>query len=302
MSSILVVEDSRTQAQEIQLLLEEEGFTVQLASQGREALAVLRQGLPDVVLTDLDMPEMNGLQLVEAVRRDYPAVPVILMTALGSEEIAVEALQKGAASYVPKRNLAQDIVETLDRVISVAQAGRNQQRVWEGLTQSDLHFVLDNDPSLAPPLIGFLEEHAARLLACDRNELMRLGVALHEALLNAIQHGNLELSSDLRQEGDEKAFRDLAGVRRQQSPYRDRRVRVHAQTSKSEALYIIEDEGPGFNVASLPDPSDPANVGRIGGRGLTLIRTFMDEVRHNEQGNRITLRKRCGKKTIARSP
>ena len=76
-----------------------------------------------MVLTDLNMPEMNGLQLVEAARGDFPAVPVVLMTALGSEEIAVEALQKGAASYVPKRNLAQDIADTLDRVVAVAQAG-----------------------------------------------------------------------------------------------------------------------------------------------------------------------------------
>jgi len=52
------------------------------ASQGKEALACLMRALPDVVLTDLEMPEMNGLQLVEAVRRDYPAVPVILMTAV----------------------------------------------------------------------------------------------------------------------------------------------------------------------------------------------------------------------------
>ena len=157
---------------------------------------------------------MNGLELVEAVRRDYAAVPVILMTALGSEEIAVEALQKGAASYVPKRNLEEDILDTLDRVLLVARAGRDQRRVQDCITQTELHFVLANDPSLAPPLIGYLEEQLARLQACDRNELMRIGVALHEVLLNAIQHGNLELSSDLRQEGDEKAFRDLAVVRR----------------------------------------------------------------------------------------
>ncbi len=204
-----------------------------LAGQGREAMAALRRALPDVVLTDLDMPEMNGLQLVEAIRRDYPAVPVILMTALGSEEIAVEALQKGAASYVPKRNLADNIADTLDNVIAVAQAGRDQRRVFECLTQTELHFVLDNDPSLAPPLIGFLEEHAARLLVCDRNELMRLGVALHEAILNAIHHGNLELDSELRQDGDEKAYRDLAAVRGRQPPYRDRRVRVTATLSRT---------------------------------------------------------------------
>ncbi len=124
---------------------------------------------------------------------------------------------------------------------------------------------------------------------------MRVGVALHESLLNAIQHGNLEISSELRQEGDEKAFRDLAAARRGQAPYRDRRVRVHARLSRSEAVYVIEDEGPGFDVAALPDPSDPANIERIGGRGLTLIRTFMDEVRHNSRGNGITLVKRSRK-------
>src|SRR4051812_13957747 len=113
MSRILVAEDSRTQALQIQLLLEEAGFTVRLAQNGREALDLLRQEAPDLVLTDLDMPELNGLQLVESVRRDYPAVPVVLMTALGSEEIAVRALESGAASYVPKRKMPEDIVRTL---------------------------------------------------------------------------------------------------------------------------------------------------------------------------------------------
>src|SRR6202051_1513093 len=103
MSRILVVEDSRTQAMQIQLLLEEAGFEVSHTNHGGEAVDALKESLPDVVLTDLDMPVMNGLELVEAVRRDNPAVPVVLMTALGSEEIAVQALQKGAASYIPKR-------------------------------------------------------------------------------------------------------------------------------------------------------------------------------------------------------
>jgi CheY-like chemotaxis protein len=292
MATVLVVEDSRTQALEIQLLLEDAGFTVELASHGREALDLLRRSAPDVVLTDLDMPAMNGLQLVEAARREFPAVPVVLMTALGSEEIAVEALQKGAASYVPKRNLSQDIVNTLDRVVSLAQVGRDQRRIHDCLAEAELRFTLDNDPSLAPSLIGYLDEQAARLLPFDRNERMRVGVALQETLLNAIQHGNLELGSNLRQENDEKAFRDLAAVRRDQPPYCDRRVRIHARLSRSEALYVVEDEGPGFDVSSLPDPSDPANVGRVGGRGLTLIRTFMDEVRYNARGNSITLAKR----------
>src|SRR3954465_6645808 len=156
MARILVVEDSRTQAREIQFVLEDAGNEVVLAGNGVEGLAALQRGLPDVVLTDLDMPQMNGLELVEAVRRDYPSVPVILMTALGSEEIAVQALQKGAASYVPKSNLAKDLAETPDSALPVAQGKINEQKLLECLTQTESHFILDNDPTLIPPLIGYL--------------------------------------------------------------------------------------------------------------------------------------------------
>src|SRR5450631_3799643 len=102
MSTVLIVEDSPTQSQAIQLLLEDAGFQVRSAAQGLEALEAMRHTLPDIVATDLEMPQMNGLQLVEAIRRDFPSVPVILMTAHGSEEVAALALRQGAASYVPK--------------------------------------------------------------------------------------------------------------------------------------------------------------------------------------------------------
>jgi anti-sigma regulatory factor (Ser/Thr protein kinase) len=60
-----------------------------------------------------------------------------------------------------------------------------------------------------------------------------------------------------------------------------------------ERAFHKQDEGPGFDPSKLPDPGNPANLGRALGRGLTLIRTFLDEVRHNDKGNQITLRKRA---------
>jgi CheY-like chemotaxis protein len=122
MPRVLVVEDSPTQAQLIQLMLEGEGYVVERAGQGLEALAAIARSVPDVVLTDLDMPAMNGLELVQAVRGKYPFVPVILMTALGSEEIAVRALRGGAAYYIPKARLEQEVVAALESVLAVAAA------------------------------------------------------------------------------------------------------------------------------------------------------------------------------------
>ena len=106
MTRILVVDDDRPQAEEFGVLLRHAGCEVTLAGNGREAMDLLRHDVPDVVLTDLDMPEMDGLELVQAIRRDYPALPVILMTAMGSEDVAAKALHRGAASYVRKRSLA----------------------------------------------------------------------------------------------------------------------------------------------------------------------------------------------------
>jgi len=280
MATILVVDDSAVDRVRVDKLLVKEGHTVKSAAGGQE------------VLTDMQMPEIDGLQLVEEIRGNYPSVPVILMTAHGSEEIAVEALQKGAASYVPKRNLARDLPETIANVLQVAKAGRNEQLLLKSLISTESHFILENDTSLIPSLIGHLENNLKRMKLCDENGLIRVAVALREALVNAIQHGNLEIGSELR-EKDDKHYYALIEERGQQEPYQDRRVHVYAKESHREAVYVIRDEGPGFDLSTLPDPTDPANLDKISGRGLLLIRTFMDEVNHNQSGNEITMVKRC---------
>ena len=291
MARILVVEDSATQAMQIRLLLEDAGYEVAVARGGAEALVAFGKFTPDGVLSDLDMPGMNGLELVEAIRQRHPAVPVILMTALGSEEIAAQALMKGAASYVPKKYLDRDILPTLRQVLGISRTERDQGRVLACLTRSEFKFRIGNDPSLLPHLIGHLRDHLAGVAGCDETELIRVGMALNEALLNAIYHGNLEVSSDLRQD-DERVFLRLVERRRSEAPYRDRAVEVVATYAPDRVHFAIRDEGPGFNPSRLPDAAAPANLDRIGGRGLMLIRTFMDEVSHNARGNEILMTKR----------
>jgi CheY-like chemotaxis protein len=293
MPTVLVVDDSAVDRRRAGKLLEKEsGLTATVAANGREAMELLKNDLPDLVLTDMQMPEMDGLQLVEQIRERYPSVPVILMTAHGSEELAVQALQKGAASYVPKRNLARDLPETIESVLGIAKANRSQKRLLESLLSTESHFVLENDTTLIPSLIGHLESNLTRMKLCDENGLIRVAVALREALVNAIHHGNLELSSVMR-EKDERVYYQKVDERRQQEPYQDRRVHVQAKESHHEAVYIIRDEGPGFDPTTLPDPTDPTNLEKVSGRGLLLIRTFMDEVHHNRVGNEITMVKRC---------
>jgi anti-sigma regulatory factor (Ser/Thr protein kinase) len=155
--------------------------------------------------------------------------------------------------------------------------------------ESDL--VLENDPALIPPLLTQLRETADRLGLFDAGTADRVAVALTEALLNGIEHGNLELDSRLRQEG-EASYGRMFEFRRRRPPYRDRRLHVRTRLSHREAVYVMRDEGPGFDPATLLDPTDPAHLERASGRGLLLIRAFMDEIVFNRTGNEITLLKR----------
>jgi CheY-like chemotaxis protein/anti-sigma regulatory factor (Ser/Thr protein kinase) len=301
MPTVLVVDDSLVDRHRVGALLEKRpgltelekrtGISVVYAGNGAEALEAIRKAPPDLVCTDLQMPEMNGLELVEKVRAEFPSVPIILMTAHGSEEIAVQALQRGAAGYVPKRNLARDLLETVENTLNLTQAAREQERILECLTEAESHFILHNDVALIGPLVGYLQNNLTRMKLCDEVGTLRTTVALREALINAVEHGNLEAPSALK-EDDERGYRQLMEDHRRQSPYRERRVHVTARETPAEAVYVIRDEGPGYNPADLPDPTDPANLEKGYGRGLLLIRTFMDKVSHNAQGNEVTLVKR----------
>ncbi|HUY31467.1 MAG TPA: response regulator [Pirellulales bacterium] len=292
MATVLIVDDSAIDRRLAKGLLEKKpDLAFSFAVDGKDAFEQIKQAPPDVVVTDLQMPEMNGLELVCAVRANFPLVPVILMTAQGSEDIAVQALSSGAASYVPKSRLAVELLNTVETVLGAAHAQRHHARLMECLTRNQWNFVLDNDPSLVAAVIDHMQQHVTRLRLCDETGRIRLAIALEEALLNALYHGNLEISSELR-ENDMRAYYSLSDERRRSEPYRSRTVKVEATLSRDEAVYVIRDEGPGYDPSSLPDPTDPSNLEKVSGRGLLLIRTFMDEVRHNPKGNEITMIKR----------
>jgi CheY-like chemotaxis protein/anti-sigma regulatory factor (Ser/Thr protein kinase) len=291
-TTVLVVDDAPVDRLVTGALIEQmPGWRAQYAEGGEDALATIARERPRIVLTDLNMPKMDGLALVAEVHRQYPAVPVVLMTAFGNEEIALQALREGAASYVPKKSLERDLASTLEQVAAAAQVEHRHQRLLERLAQAELQFVLDNDRFLIASLVAHLRNYLVRLGLCNETAMTRVCIALEEALLNAIFHGNLELSSDLRQDGEEAYYR-LVEERRGIAPFRDRQVFCTARLSRAEVSVTIRDEGRGFDPSTLPDPTDPANLGRVGGRGLLLIRTFMDSVTHNQAGNEITLVKR----------
>jgi CheY-like chemotaxis protein len=287
--TFLVVDDSPMDALLAGKLLSKiEHSNIIYAKNGSEALELVEKSRPNLILTDLQMPEMDGLELVDAIRSRFPSVPTILMTANGSEDIALRALRRGAASYVPKRMLATELLEIVRQIVQISWVGEQQRRIFSCWERLGLSFRLENDNALIPPLVSHLQQYHSGAESYDETESIRVGVALQEALRNAMHHGNLELSSEMRRQNSDAYYQEAA-KRQRLPPFESRRVIFTVDESPEESRYVIRDEGPGFDPGSVVDPLDGDNLMKPCGRGLFLIRMFMSEVHFNAQGNEITM-------------
>ncbi|MGQ9505735.1 MAG: response regulator [Thermogutta sp.] len=288
MVRILVADDSSLDRQWLAALLAKipEAEILQ-AADGEEALRIIAESQPDLVLTDIQMPKTNGVELVKTVRQNFPQIPVIVITGYGSEQLALQALRAGAASYVNKEWIPLRLIPTVKQILEAAHQRALVSRIWEFLRCCRFTFVLENDCQLLRPILAFVHE-SLECLGMNLTEITRVNVALQEALANAIFHGNLELSSQLREE-DEAQFFQLAMERRQQPPYKNRRVFLQGDLCRERIRFVVRDEGPGFDPLRLPNPHQPQALNCTCGRGLLLIHSFMDEVTFNQRGNEIRL-------------
>lgn len=135
---ILVVEDNPTTARSIVLFLEDAGMIASVADRGRDGLDRLAAGGIDLVLLDLNLPDMDGLRVCEAIRSDYDC-PIIMLTARSSEDDIVTGLELGAQDYVSKPFGARELVARVKRVLR----DRHQDLSSAVLRHADL--VLDRD-------------------------------------------------------------------------------------------------------------------------------------------------------------
>ena len=134
MDTILIVDDEKNYPLILSAVLQDEGFETLTANSSREALQVIRDSDVDLVLTDMKMPDMDGIALLEKIKEKDPELPVMMMTAHGTVEKAVEAMQKGAYNYILKPFDNQQLVIYVNKAMAmyrVVKENRELRRTVE---------------------------------------------------------------------------------------------------------------------------------------------------------------------------
>lgn len=99
---MLIVDDQKGIRKLLEELFKKEGFEVKVAADGREAIEEVREFVPDIILMDMKMPNMNGLEASQEILKTHQEIPIILMTAYGEMEVVKKALEIGVKKYITK--------------------------------------------------------------------------------------------------------------------------------------------------------------------------------------------------------
>ncbi len=265
MTTVLIVDDSELDRELTKRIVAEDSqLSIETVDDGHAALERVKAGGVDLVVTDLMMPDINGLQLVTTIRSDYPEVPVIIMTGGGTEVVAMNALAQGAASYVPKRMLNEWLPNTIRDVLALQQAQRTHGKLLQCFNVVQFELILQNDPAIINPLVEYLQQIVGGMRLFDGTETYRLGVGLKEALQNAL--------------------------------HCDRTIHFLVRIDRHKARFTLRadsGDGPVFDAAAIPSVEDLDALSTTDERGFMLMRSHLDDVRFNETGTEVVLVKRC---------
>ncbi|MFQ5398260.1 MAG: response regulator transcription factor [Anaerolineae bacterium] len=145
-STVLVVDDEPNLRTTLALILQRAGYSVTTAADAKEARQCLQVGAYDVAFLDIRMPEVSGLTLLAEIRKQYPEMPVLLLTAHASLESAIEAVRHGANDYLLKPIDPAEILNRVERVLTRQQQPRRRREIMQEmhkllseLTQTDPH-------------------------------------------------------------------------------------------------------------------------------------------------------------------
>ncbi|WP_420263796.1 sigma-54-dependent transcriptional regulator [Candidatus Magnetominusculus dajiuhuensis] len=205
---ILVAEDEEITLNHIVYVLEKEGYETVTARDGEDALAKIEKGSFHVLISDIKMPKLNGIRLLEIIKEKYPEIEVIIITAFGSIESAVEAMRKGASDYITKpfeldelilkvsklkerklmqrENTALKAALAINKKFSVTANSPGMKRIVtliESMKGSDCNLILTGESGVGKSLIARLIHYSGKRQ--DRPYLSINCATLTEELLSS---------------------------------------------------------------------------------------------------------------------
>lgn len=286
----LVVDDVPDVRTLLCTLAQRRGFQVLEASDGEEGVRLAREHAPHLILLDLRLPKLDGLEALAQIREEDPQVAVVIVAALPDRAQLQRALDLGAVDFVRKPFDPAEVDFVLDRVYRAVTEDADLKIALDLVTSRESHLSLPGSTALLGKVVAWLGRELRQGYPGYDLPLAEIKLALYETLANAVEHGNLGITYDMKTQAmEEPGGMEALVKRRLQDPrYAGRRVHLNVEYRPDHVVYCVRDEGEGFDPAAL-SARPLGDTTALHGRGLALVRHYMTEVHWNERGNEIRM-------------
>ncbi len=260
---ILIVDDHDDLTTALSAEFSRDGHFVKCCENRSDAVECIKVENFDLIITDLDGENLAAENDSEVEIDCLPAAIDDVRSRIKAFKVCVSNYDKEDFTEAELKNFVETTLDYKAKFVDQKEIVQN----WREKIEFEIPSVISLMHTILDYLMKRVEKNGV-VSSSDSN----LFVALDEAFVNAVKHGN---------KYDPNKF-----------------IRISAEVSSKEARFTVEDEGEGFNISEIPDPTDPENLFKTSGRGVLIIHNVMDEVHYNERGNRLEM----VKKSQVRSP
>jgi len=255
---ILIVDDYDDLSTALTEVFGKTGHSVEVTKTRDEAVDIIEHDDFDMIITDLDGENLVADDQSEAKSDCLPDAVV------NDSRSNIKAFKICVPKFGKKDFSEEDLVNFVETTLNYKAKFVDQKESVQNWHEK-IEFEIPSFISLMHSVLDYLIKRVEKNGVVG-SEDSHLFIALDEAFVNAVKHGNKFDATKL--------------------------VKISAEVSSKEARFTVEDEGEGFNVNEIPDPTDTENLFKTSGRGVLIIHNVMDEVRYNERGNRVEMIKK----------
>jgi len=235
------------------------GHLVETRESRDEAVELIEDKKFDLIISDLDGEHLTAEP--DEADDDITCLPEAVVDDSRSN---IKSFKICVSNYKNNEFTEEELKNFVETTLNYKARFVDQKEIVQNWREK-IEFEVPSLISLMHSILGYLMRRVEKSGVVN-SENSNLFIALDEAFVNAVKHGNKFDATKL--------------------------VRITAEVSTKEARFTIEDEGEGFNVAEIPDPTNTENLFKTSGRGVLIIHNVMDEVRYNERGNRLEMVKK----------
>jgi len=258
---VLIVDDDHEVMTMLADIVKELDLTPVTASHGQEAMEKLKAQKIDLIITDLIMPKMGGLELIKQSRQLNAKIPIAVISGHGEAQNVIEALNRGAYNFVSKPFTIKEIEAIIKKGLRLREFSLGTHKILEGI-RNYTEINIPNNPHYIPPATLYVVRECQWRGIDDEDQLSNVSVCADELLTNALIHGNAL---------DE-----------------DKKISIQLMFDAEKFTMSFEDEGRGFDHRKLMAALSVEHVVPPTKRGLFIVKSLMDELSFNESGSKVT--------------